>query len=258
MNILLKKTLLALAIASAAGLAQADIVGGQTDTNSPFYVDTATFGTIGAAGAGVEGQINDEVASFSHFARPAYYNSTTDAYNVSGRQLVADGAPGSGQYDHSGIGVWSFAQVGSEDVWYGTWSEESTSGAVGTKVAGTHNAWYVGEDSDVATTLPASATYTVRSINNSTQTATSVLSATFNGGSNGTASSTGDITFSGGSINTAGNDVQLAASGVSVASNSGTGGSLTGNFYGNGASSVAGVVAFANRDLNTAFGGAKN
>ncbi|MFE8117942.1 HupA family protein [Brenneria goodwinii] len=263
MNTFLKKAVLALAIAiaGAASLAQANVVGGQTDTSSPFQTGVAEYPltSAGAAGASVTGQVGGLTAAFSHYARPAYYNSTADIYNVSGRQLVADGAPGAGSpVDHSGVGVWSFAQVGSEDVWYGTWSEESTSGAVGTKVAGTHNAWYVGEDSDVATTLPASATYTVRSINNSTQTATSVLSATFNGGSNGTASSTGDIAFSGGSINTVGNDVQLAASGVSVASNSGTGGSLTGNFYGTGASSVAGAVAFADRDLNTAFGGAKN
>ncbi|EMC2290394.1 hypothetical protein VB661_004118 [Salmonella enterica] len=258
MNIHLKKAVLALAIAGAAGVAQADVVGGQTDTSSPFQIGVATYPTASAgdAGASVTGQVGGLTAAFVHFARPAYQNSSTGVYNVTGQQLVADGAPGAGTpVDHSGLGVWSFAQVGSEDVWYGTWSEQASGGG---KVAGTHNAWYVGEDSNVATTLPVSATYTVRSINNSTQTATSQISATFNGGSNGTASSTGDIAFSGGSINTVGNDVRLAASSVSVASNGGSGGTLSGNFYGTGASSVAGAVAFSNRDLNTAFGGTKN
>lgn len=258
MNIFLKKAVLAAAIAGAAGVAQADVVGGQTDTASPFQIGTADNGT---AGASVTGQIGGVTAGFtSHFARATYQNTATGVYNVSGRRLVADGAPGPELpfADHSGLGVWYFAKAGSDDVWYGTWSGESTTGAIGTKVAGTHNAWYVGENGDVATTLPVSATYTVRSINNSTQTATSQLSATFNGGSNGTASSTGDIVFTGGSINTVGNDVRLAASSVSVASNGGSGGTLSGNFYGTGASSVAGAVAFSNRDLNTAFGGTKN
>lgn len=261
MSIFLKKALLALAIAGVAGVAQADVVSGQSYTETGgIRVGAATGVTPAVPGAGVNGELFNSLAQTSHFAFSDYQNATTGVYNWSGRQIVADGvAPGpESPADHSGLGVWSFAKAGSDDVWYGTWSAESTSGAAGTKVAGTHTAWYVGEDGNVATTLPATATYTVRSINNSTQTATSVLSATFNGGSNGTASSTGDIAFTGGSINTVGNDVRLAASSVAITSNGGSGGTLNGNFYGTGASSVAGIVTFANRNLNTAFGGAKN
>lgn len=257
---IMKKTVLALAVLGAVSTAEAAVVGGQSDAASPFHVGTATYGTAGAAGAGVTGQILNLVASFDHFALPAYFNSTTGVYSVSGRQLVADGAPGPGTpVDHSGLGVWSFAQVGSQDVWFGEWDAESTTGAIGTKVAGTHTVWYNGENGNVASTLPTAApvTYTVRSINNYSGSTlpTSTLTANF---ATGAASATGDIGFTGGTINTVGSDVRLAASGVSVASASGTGGSLDGKFYGTGAAGVAGIVTFSDRTKDTAFGGSKN
>jgi hypothetical protein len=42
-----------------------------------------------------------------------------------------------------------------------------------------------------------------------------------------------------------------------VASSSGTGGNLDGRFFGTGAAAVAGMVKFADRNRDTAFGGAK-
>ena len=257
---IMKKTVLALAVFGVVGTAQAAVVGGQSDANSPFQVGTATFGTPGAPGAKVSGQILDLVASFDHFALPQYFDSATGVYNVSGRELVADGAPGPGTpVDHSGIGVWSFAKVGSQDVWFGEWDAESTTGAIGSKVAGTHTVWYNGENGNVASTLPTGApvSYTVRSINNYSGSAlpTSTLTANF---ATGAASSTGDIGFTGGTISTVGSDVRLAANGVNVASASGTGGNLEGKFYGTGAAGVAGIVKFSDRTKDTAFGGSKN
>ncbi|WP_246050218.1 Slam-dependent surface lipoprotein [Brenneria nigrifluens] len=151
--------------------------------------------------------------------------------------------------------------MGSQDVWFGEWDAEAAAGdgAIGDKVAGTHNVWYVGESGDVATTLPTGApvTYTVQSINNYTGATlpTSTLTANFDGL---TASSTGDISFSGGAITNTGSDVQLAANGVNVASSGGTNGDLAGNFFGTGAAAVAGIVTFADRNQDTAFGGSKN
>ncbi|MCL2898745.1 Slam-dependent surface lipoprotein [Brenneria tiliae] len=263
MNIVLRKTLLALAIAGTAGAAQADIVSGQSYTETDgIRLGAATFQNPGVAGAGVDGQLLNQLAPATHFAL-ADYQDSTGVYTWSGREIVADGAaPGPDTpIDHSGIGVWSFAQVGSQDVWFGEWDAEAAEGdgAIGDKVAGTHTAWYVGESGDVATTLPTGApvTYTVQSINNYTGATlpTSTLTANFDGL---TASSTGDISFSGGAITNTGSDVQLAANGVNVASSGGTNGDLAGNFFGTGAAAVAGIVTFADRNQDTAFGGSKN
>lgn len=259
---IMKKTVLALAVLGAFGTAQAAVVGGQSYTEAGgFRIGTANFENPGTAGVGVDGQLFNFLAPATHFAISKYQDST-GVYHWTGRQIVAAGdAPGpqGPGPDHSGLGVWSFAQVGSQDVWFGEWDAESATGAVGTKVAGTHTVWYNGENGDVATTLPTAApvSYTVRSINNYSGSAlpTSTLTANF---ATGAASSTGDIGFTGGTIGTVGSDVRLAASGVSVASASGTGGSLDGKFYGTGASGVAGIVTFSDRTKDTAFGGSKN
>nr|WP_209021093.1 Slam-dependent surface lipoprotein [Allopusillimonas ginsengisoli] len=196
----------------------------------------------------------------SHFAQTEYVNDH-DVYNFSGREVAADMAarPGTRGPDHSRIGVWSFAQVGNQDVWFGEWSAESQTGAVGTKTPDTHTVWYVGENGDVAATLPAGApvSYTIRSINHYTGSAlpTSTLTANFDTGS---AHSSGDIRFNNGSIKTIDKDVQLGAKEVSVASSGGTNGTLEGKFFGTGATGVAGIVKFTDRHQDTAFGGTKN
>ncbi|TNL09683.1 hypothetical protein CYD30_12630 [Kosakonia cowanii] len=258
---IMKKTVLALAVLGAVGTAQAAVVGGQSYTEAGGIHISQTATNPPATAAYVDGQLGNIPVVTTHFALSGYQDSN-DVYHWSGREIVANGdAPGPEipPANHSGLGVWSFAQVGNQDVWFGEWDAESTTGAIGTKVAGTHTVWYNGENGDVATTLPTAApvSYTVRSINNYTGSAlpTSTLTANF---ATGVASSTGDIGFTGGTISTVGSDVRLAASGVSVASASGTGGSLDGKFYGTGASGVAGIVTFSDRTKDTAFGGSKN
>ncbi|MBK0000480.1 Slam-dependent surface lipoprotein [Erwinia sp. S38] len=259
MNQIMKKSVLALALFGAAGVAQAAVLSNQSYTEAGGIRAGATTGTTPVAGAGVDGQLYGAKATFSHFANPSYLSG--GAYKFSGRQLVADGlAPGPAGPgpDHSKLGVWSFAKVGTQDVWFGEWDGESTTGAIGTKTAGTHTVFYAGENGNVATTLPTAApvSYSIKSINQFNGTLpTSTLTANFN---TKVASSSGDINFTGGTISTVGTDVRLAATSVGVLSASGTGGTLDGKFFGTGASAVAGIVKFADRNKDTAFGGTKN
>lgn len=264
MNGAMKKAAIVLAISGIAGIsgvAHAAVLGDVSHADpGGIRVGASTYpeSDRGSPGAGVDGQLRNAIASTSHFAN-AKYRNVHGVYDYSGRQLVADGAPGPGsRADHSKLGVWSFTQAGSEAVWFGEWNAESATGAAKTKVPGTHTVWYVGESKDVASTLPTGSPvrYTVRSINNYTGAAlpTSTLTANF---ALGTARSTGDIAFSTGAIKTVDQDVRLTASNVSVASSSGTGGNLEGRFFGSGAAAVAGMVKFADRNLDTAFGGAK-
>jgi len=249
-------------IAGISGLAQAAVLGDVSHSDpGGIRVGSAVYpiSDRGSPGAGVDGQLRNAIASTSHFANTKYRNDH-GVYRYSGRQLVADGAPGPNmpERDHSKLGVWSFSQAGNEAVWFGEWNAESATGAIGTKTPGTHTVWYVGESKDVASTLPTGSPvrYTVRSINNYTGAAlpTSTLTANF---ALGTARSTGDIAFSAGAIKTVDNDVRLTARNVSVASSSGTGGNLDGRFFGTGAAAVAGMVKFADRNRDTAFGGTK-
>jgi len=265
MNGAMKKAAIALAISGIAGIygvAQAAVLGDVSHADpGGIRVGASTYPASdqGSPGAGVDGQLRNAIASTSHFANTKYRDEH-GVYDYSGRQLVADGAPGPGSRggDHSKLGVWSFSQAGSEAVWFGEWNAESATGAVGSKTPGTHTVWYVGESKDVASTLPIGSPvrYMVRSINNYTGAAlpTSTLTANF---ALGTARSTGDIAFSTGAIKTVNNDVRLTARNVSVASSSGTGGNLDGRFFGTGAAAVAGMVKFADRNRDTAFGGAK-
>ncbi|MBK0035765.1 hypothetical protein IBT47_26155 [Erwinia sp. S43] len=259
MNQIMKKSVLALALFGAAGAAQAVVVTNQSYTETGGIRVGQTTAAVPTPAAGVDGQLYGAKATFTHFASPTYQDAS-GAFHFSGREMVADGAPGPAGPgpDHTKLGVWSFAKVGTQDVWFGEWDGEATSGAVGTKTAGTHTVFYAGENGDVATTLPTAApvSYTIKSINQYSGTLpTSTLSANFN---TKVASSSGDINFTGGTISTVGTDVRLAATSVGVLSASGTGGTLDGKFFGTGASAVAGIVKFADRNKDTAFGGTKN
>ncbi len=194
MNDAMKKSVLALAVAGIAGLAQAEVVSGLSYSDpGGVRVGKASYprSDAGKPGAGVDGQLRGAIAATSHFANLEYRDGNS-VYHYSGRQLVERGAPSTGTRDHSKLGVWSFTQAGNESVWFGEWSGESQTAAIGTKTPGTHTVWYVGENGDVASTLPTAAPvrYTVRSINNYTGAAlpTSTLTANF---ATGVASSRG-------------------------------------------------------------------
>src|SRR5690606_24390608 len=104
-----KKAFLALAMSSAAGVVQADIVTGISYTDvAGIRVGSARVGEQQRAGATLDGQFGGRYVETSHFAR-AQYLDDHGVYNFSGREVAADIAarPGTRGPDHSRIGVWS-------------------------------------------------------------------------------------------------------------------------------------------------------
>lgn len=268
------KMVLALAILSGASAAQADILPGldlpivnlpdlpaglvikESNPGTPIltrgnfynayapsmiYSDGSKY-RLGQTGAGYQVENSDSVA----------------VYHFSGRQR-----------NNGPNGVWTFAQIGNSEVYFGEWNAEAATGPVGTKVAGTHNVFYAGL-LPRGGILNTDATYQIKSINNysnnGTNVPTSDLTVNF---AQQTARSTGDISFTNGkvisSLSGQGQPGELSATNVSVASAGGTGGVLTGQFFAAGPlvsilrdpEVVAGYVTFEDRDKNTAFGGFK-
>lgn len=198
-------------------------------------------------------------------------------YHFSSRQAALKLLDSNAVFTRGTSGIWTFARAGLNDVWFGEWNAEASTGPTGTKVAGTHNVFYIGtkgilNGSVINDAGSNTVSYTIKSINNyvdnGTLLPTSQLSANF---STQVASSVGDIAFPNGTIAYAPyfTRVTLAANNVSVASANGTGGTLTGDFFGPsqggvmqnagvGPAAVAGIVTFTDRDKNTAFGGLRN
>ncbi|QJX02161.1 hypothetical protein HML84_08805 [Alcanivorax sp. IO_7] len=155
--------------------------------------------------------------------------------------------------DHSGMGVFSFAQAGSEDVWFGEWSE-----AGGPNFE--HRAvYYVGEKGNVDATMPTSGQvdYTVTGINQHTAGGAlgGTLTADFGGNTvTGSFSSSAlsigvDATISGSSFS--GDAIAIGGAGTET-------GVSVGEFYGTNAAALAGMATFSgNSDYDTAFGGAR-
>lgn len=249
-------SVLALSLITVAGAAQAEVQRGSTDQ---------TYIVVGGSGGPSDdhgGQKGDPAIGVN-----AFYGGTLVSFSglqgmgaTSGAGTVADPkitriTTAMMPPSHASLGYFNFAQVGSQAVYFGEWSN------TGSSASPQHTAYYAGEAGNVATTLPTgTATYTLKSINNDysgagSSLSTSTLTANFGGF---TASSTGDISFSGGTISVNGARVQLGASNVAVASVAGTNGALNGDFFGTGASAVAGTVKFADRSKDTAFGGSKN
>ncbi|MFT3763278.1 MAG: Slam-dependent surface lipoprotein [Pseudoxanthomonas sp.] len=255
----MKVSMLALALFGVAGIAQADDVVYSGISNGTYVqVGGASSTTVDDHG----GQAGDPAIGVNAFyggARVSFaglqgLGSTSGAGTASDPKLTHI-TPAMMPPSHAALGNFNFAQAGSQAVYFGEWS------STGSSSSSDHTVYYAGVAGNVATTLPATATYTVKSINNAYSASsgsalpTSTLSANF--GSN-TASSTGDISFTGGTISVSGARVALGASGVSVASVSGTGGTLSGDFFGTGAAAVAGIVTFASsHSKDTAFGGPK-
>lgn len=238
---------------------------------SAIFALSATFGVAHAAGSssddvlvvgnpggnaslGVAGFFGGAMVPATHFAIAAAKDSN-DVYDYSGLELVTVyGAPA----HHMGMGIWSFMQVGSEDVYFGEWYEEDLAAGVKERVADTHTVFYVGGNPTTSSNVPTvSATYSVDVIRdyNGTLPAQSTLTASF-GASNPEVSSTGYLSFSGAPISIQSDSVTFAGSNATVGSD--TAGAVQGQFYGNQASAVAGYVTFSDRDKDAAFGGLKN
>ncbi|WP_240700293.1 Slam-dependent surface lipoprotein [Sphingomonas gei] len=231
-----------------AGTAHAQVAGGTSDSSHNQVGVSASFGpthpTAGVAGLSASATGLSNKVAFQDLKN----DGTTD-----GNGVTTINNPITGPDDHQNLGLFHFAQVANNDVWFGEWTSTATSGSTD------HTVYYAG--TTTGTTIPASGTasYSVKGINNYAA-SSGLLSGTFNadftaktltGGLSNAAYSVniGSATFnSGGAI----------ASTTASNSAGATGGTVDGRFYGANAATLAGIVTFAARQYDTAFGGTKN
>ena len=237
-----------LAMAGAANAA--NFVGGSTNEGYvKVGVSTVNAGPhqAGFAGIAVNATGLDKPVDFKGLA----------TYGGTGSVKVLDfpysGAPTS----HDNLGVFAFAQVGTQDVWFGEWYSRKDN----TEGLNTHTVYFIGDNAD--TTIPTSGTasYDVVGINNyaSGNQLTGTFDANF-----GTRRLTGSIQNSAGfavNIGTATINTNASISGTNAtARQSGTlvssGGAVSGQFYAS-QTSLAGVADFTGVQYDTAFGGSK-
>ena len=248
-NLKLLATSAAMAMAFA-GSAHAQVAGGTSDASHNRVGVSGSFGPTHPT-AGVAGLSANATGLANYVAFQDLKNDgTTDAAGV-----TTINNPTNGPNDHQSLGLFHFAQVANNDVWFGEWTSTATSGSTD------HTIYYAG--TTTGTTIPASGTasYSVKGINNYAA-SSGLLSGTFN--ADFTAKTlTGSISNAAYSVNigTAVISSSTGAFASAGASNSAgnTGGSVSGRFYGANAAALAGIVTFAGaRQNDTAFGGTKN
>ncbi|USI73659.1 Slam-dependent surface lipoprotein [Sphingomonas morindae] len=233
-----------------AGAAQAQVVdGGSSDASHNKVGLSASFGPMhpSAKKAGLSAQATGI----------DYYVAFQDLKNdgvTDGNRVTTINNPTSGPNDHRNLGLFHFAQVANNDVWFGEWAGNATSGSTD------HTVYYAG--TSTGTTVPTSGTasYSVKGINNYAA-ASGLLSGTFN--ANFTAKTlTGSIANAAYSVNIGNATITnggVISSGNASNSAGNTGGSVNGRFFGAGAAALAGIVTFAGaRQNDTAFGGTRN
>ncbi|HEC75099.1 MAG TPA: hypothetical protein ENI26_12135 [Methylophaga aminisulfidivorans] len=208
-------------------------VGGTTST-SPDHP-----GTIGAPGVGVNAFYGGTMIGFSSLKSMG----SVDANNI--YAITTAMMPPS----HAAFGNFDFAQVAGQEIYFGEWSQNGTTNDP------TRVVYYSGDDTGTTMPTTGTAAYTVKGINNynGSNLLTGTLNANFGTGNlSGTMSRTGLSIAINASINSA----DASFSGAAVANSSAIGTS-EGHFYGADAAALAGIAKFANRDYDTAFGGAK-
>lgn len=246
---------LLLSVAVALPMSQAvagPFVGNQSDdTNIEVGMSVIPFGphSYGYAGIGIG------TDSFSKAMKVDFQGLASTTAGADGNGVFVIDEPVN-EPDHDGLGVFSFAQVGSADVWYGEWSENGDEGYDGRSV------FYVGDKANTSMPTTGTAAYAVQGINQYTGGNALVGQFDANFGTaeldgsieNGSLGITVDATISGSSFSgtaTAYNAISSAtldANGVSE-----------GEFYGSNAAALAGMATFVNNSkYDTAFGGTKN
>ncbi|GHH49489.1 Slam-dependent surface lipoprotein [[Pseudomonas] boreopolis] len=264
---------LSVALVAAAGAAQAAPFVGKSSNEGYVKVGESdvTGGPHAAGNAGIS--VNSSgIDTQVDFRGLAAYSTKTNSTVDWNRDGTSDGTrlvhklnfPYGGAPDsHDNLGVFVFAQVGSQDVWFGEWSAYGTSGDA------TRTVYYIGNGADTAVPTSGSATYSVVGINNYNASANggngNLLSGTFTAnfaagtltgsianGASGYAVNLGSATINS-NASISGNTAFATQSGSLVASS----GSVSGQFYG-GQTALAGLVDFAGAQYDTAFGGTKN
>jgi len=242
MKTLQKLSILALAL-GLSGMAHAtesgqsyfgDITVGGTTSTSPDHP-----GTIGAPGVGVTAFYDGAMVSFS---------GLTSMVSADGNGIYTI-TPAMMPPSHAALGYFDFAKVSGEEVYFGEWSQNGTTNDP------TRVVYYSGDDTGTTMPTTGTAAYTVKGINNynGSNLLTGTLNANFGTGNlSGTMSRTGLSIAINASINSA----DASFSGAAVANSSAIG-TTEGHFYGADAAALAGIAKFANRDYDTAFGGAK-
>lgn len=247
----------ALGTLALSGTVQATAPGASSNTS---YVDidisTVNGGPHSSGKAGIAVQYTG-ITNFVDFQGLSAYGGTSNGVHV--LNFPYDYEPGEEpETDHSGLGVFHFAQIGTSDVWFGEWSASGVSGDA------TRTVYYSGVTADTSVPTSGSATYTVVGINNYDGTAANLLNGTLTADF-AAATLTGDMTSTNGytvDIGTAsiasdasvsGSDAKISYSTYTLASS----GSVDAQFY-NGQADLAGIVDFTGTAYDTAFGGTKD
>ncbi|KDE38770.1 hypothetical protein ADINL_2784 [Nitrincola lacisaponensis] len=243
-QVIASSLLVAMAAFSLVGQAQAAVVGGSSNTNQIVAGESQVNGGPHTAGlAGIA-------------AASININLAVDFVGLTGYSSFANDVYSLGGGGHGGMGAFNFAQVGSDDVWFGEWSESTDNS--------TRTVYYSGADADTSVPSSGSATYNVVGINNYDGNVNSLLNGTLTANF-GTSTLTGSISNSNGltidlgtaNINTDASISGANATAVEFGVTMETNGAVSGQFY-NGHSSLAGLVDFAGTQYDTAFGGSQD
>lgn len=198
-------------------------------------------GTIGAPGVGVTAFYGGAMVSFS---------GLTSMVSADGNGIYTI-TPAMMPPSHAALGYFDFAKVSGQEVYFGEWSQNGTTNDP------TRVVYYSGDDTGTTMPTTGTAAYTVKGINNynGSNLLTGTLTANYGAGSlAGNLVSSGLIVNIDASIDSA----NASFSGDATAYGSSTvSGTTEGHFYGADAAALAGIAKFANRDYDTAFGGAK-
>ncbi|MGO1070465.1 Slam-dependent surface lipoprotein [Lysobacter sp. CA199] len=239
-------TLAVLTAAMIAGGANAAVVGDQSDNT---YVEAGV--SVVNAGPHVAGRPGIGV----------YTMGTSQKVDFQGLQLFAapdaNGVSNLSQPitppSHSGMGVFHFAKIAGQNVYFGEWSKD----AAGTD---SHTVYYAGDNT--GTTVPGSgtATYTVAGLSqyNGSNKLNGTLTANFGAGQLSGSLSNGSLTVDIGTAAISGTGFSGSGASASVGGSTVASGGVSGQFFGANAAALAGVTRFDDRLYDTAFGGTKN
>lgn len=254
----LKALGLGLAVSAVmAGTAQAQVVGGSSDTSNVKIAASTVVGgphTAGKVGIWVPNLTSTQYVDFQGLQSVlgTDANGVTTFINTTGTVT-----------DHSKYGRFDFAKVSGQDIYFGEWSQ------TGSATAGDHTVYYGGTGASSSVPSSGSATYSVKGISDYQNRGilTGTFTANFTGsggtltGSLANAASTygvniGTATIATSGTFTGGGATATGSGGTTLASS----GLVTGRFFGTNVDALAGLVSFSgtNRQYSTAFGGTKN
>lgn len=244
-----------LAALAWSGAAQAQIVGESSNTGK-VVVGTSNVDAgphdPGLPGIAVPSTGLDQLVDFEFL-----YTLGPDANGV-----VTIDAPSGAPDSHDSLGVFHFAKVSGQGVYFGEWSQ------TGSMANNDHAVYYVGSNPTTTANAPTAgvATYSVKGISDYANRGilNGTFTATFASGLNG--SLTGSLSNAANNysvnIGTAGivaGNITGGNASVTAGSTTVNNGSVEGRFFGSQAAALAGLVHFTgNAQYDTAFGGTKN